>query len=106
VQGLAALAGAGSGEGGAEPRVVRVDGREPVERLVALLDEVVALTDVEGVAAADAAVTVSDGWAEARLDLAPIEPAAVVAPPKATTWHGAVCEPAGDGWRARVIIDR
>lgn len=109
VHGLAQLAGAPVAPpvDGRRSRMVAVDGREPVERLVALLNELIATIDVEGVVATDADVTVREGGAEAAVWLASLDPAAVVAPPKAATWHEARCEPAaGGGWHARVVIDR
>lgn len=108
VHGLAQLAGAPDAPpGDGRSWTVAVDGREPVERLVALLNELIATIDVEGVVATDADVTVREDGAEATVWLAPLDPAAVVAPPKAATWHEARCEPAaGGGWHARVVIDR
>lgn len=88
-------------------RRARVAGATPVERLVALIDHVIALIDVEGLAAVDADVAVAGDHADARLVLAPVDPAEVVAPPKAATWHGVACGAAGPGrWHARVVIDR
>lgn len=120
VHGLAQLAGApaASSAGGHPLRTVVVDGGKPADRLVALLNELIATIDVEGMVAVDANVAVDAdvavdanvavdaGRVEAAVWLAPIDPATVVAPPKAATWHGARCEPAGGGWHARVVIDR
>lgn len=108
VQGLAQLAGApaDSPAGDHAQRTVVVDGSKPPDRLVALLNELIATVDVEGRVAVDADVTVGAERVEAAVWLAPVDPAAVVAPPKAATWHGAQCEPADGGWHARVVIDR
>lgn len=107
VQGLASLAGASGAIAASRHQALQVDGDEPVERLVALLDELIALIDVEGLVATDARVTVGREGAQATVALAPLDPAEVVAPPKAVTWHGARCEATGDGrWHARVVVDR
>lgn len=90
-----------------DAREVRVDGATPVERLVALIDRVIAVIDVEGLVAVDADVTVTGDHADAHLALAPCDPGEVAAPPKAATWHAAASEPTDDGgWRARLLIDR
>lgn len=108
VQGLAALAGAPaeSPSTGHGQRMVAVDATEPVERLVALLNQLIVIVDVEGLVAVDADVAVGDRRVEAAVRLAPLDPAAVAAPPKAATWHGAQSQPADGGWHARVVVDR
>lgn len=107
VQGLAALAGAPVDRGShGDDRTVAVEAGEPVERLVALLNELIAIVDVEGLVAVDADVAVGDRRAEAAVRLAPLDPAAAAAPPKAATWHDARSQPDDAGWHARVIIDR
>lgn len=108
VQGLAVLAGApaDSPSHGHDQRIVAADASEPVERLVALLNELIVIVDVEGLAAVDADVAVDDRRAEAAVRLAPLDPAAVTAPPKAATWHGAQSQPDGGGWHVRVVVDR
>jgi SHS2 domain-containing protein len=74
---------------------------------VGLVDHAIAIIDVEGLVAVDADVAAAGDHAEARLTLTPIDPAQVVAPPKAATWHEAVCGPHGQGcWHARILIDR
>lgn len=108
VQGLATLAGAPADlRSSGDDRRVAVEASEPVERLVALLNELIAIVDVEGLLAVDADVAVDDHRAEAAVRLAPLDPGAAAAPPKAATWHAARSEPvAGGGWHARVVIDR
>ncbi len=109
VQGLAALAGAAaaSPSNGRDQRTVAVDAGEPVERLVALLNELIVIVDVEGLVAVDADnVAVGDSRVAVVVRLAPLDPAAVAAPPKAATWHGARSQPGGGRWHARVVVDR
>lgn len=99
----------GDGATGAIParRYVRVEGDEPVDRLLALLDKLIEFVDVKGLVAFDAELAVRSGRAEGLVHLMALDDVeATGSPPKAVTWHGARCERDHDGrWRAHAVVD-
>jgi SHS2 domain-containing protein len=95
-----------SGARPAERHEVRVEPGEPVEQMIALLDEVIYLMDVTG--RVPVAVTVhrdADGLL-ARLDMADLaDMPQIGAVPKAVALHQAVFQRGPDGWSCEVTLD-
>lgn len=86
---------------------VRLDGDDPEDLLVELLDEVLFLLDARAEVVATAAVRTHPGGLEATFGLVPVAEVDVVgAVPKAVTYHRLSVGPVeGGGWRSRVTVD-
>ncbi len=93
----------GEGTGPPEIREIRLEAPDAAALLVAWLEELVFLAETEGFIA-DAAELVhwSTNRVEARVRGRIGEPRPLV---KAVTYHGLEFEAAGNGWRAKVVLD-
>jgi SHS2 domain-containing protein len=104
-----ARAAPATGGGSAERRLVEVGPGAPDELLVALLEEVIAVADVQGRVPTDAAVAVHEDRLTVELVLAPPDAIEAVGPvPKGVSYEGLAFAAAGgdDGpWRCRATID-
>jgi SHS2 domain-containing protein len=89
------------GSGLRESRHVRVDAPDRGALLVQWLEELVFLAETDGFIPEEAEITLGDGL-EATVQGRLGEPRPLV---KAVTYHGLEFEPAGDGWRAKVVLD-
>ncbi len=86
---------------------LELEGADPADLLVQLLNEVIYLAEAEGLLAV--ALVVSELRPDAlvaRLGALPLGPGHRVGQPiKAVTYHQARVEPAGERWRAQVVLD-
>jgi SHS2 domain-containing protein len=99
-QALAELLDGGGGE--PESHEVSLEARDLPALLVAWLEELLFLADTGGFVADDAEVELREKALHAVARGRKTEPRPLV---KAVTYHGLEFEPAGDGWRAKVVLD-
>ena len=105
---LAELMVSGPREGGVTWLALELAGGDLAELLVALLNEIVYQWDGESnLAVALELAELSPIRLGGRLGVIPRDPAIhqVAEPIKAVTYHRAVVEPQGHGWRAQVFLD-
>lgn len=107
VAGLVAAFASTSGTQAAREHTVHLDGDDPEDLLVELLDEVLFLLDAHDEVVVSTTVRSLDGGLAVTFGLVPAAAVEVVgAIPKAITYHGLAAGPADDrGWRCRVTID-
>ena len=88
-------------------RTFEVSGDDRVERLVALLGEVIYVYDVERFLPASVEVSEGEDGVRARVEGEEFDPARhwIEREVKAATYHAATFEPAATGWEARVVFD-
>ncbi|MEV5413757.1 archease [Thermopolyspora sp. NPDC052614] len=95
-----------SGARAAGHREVRVEPGEPVDQMIAVLDEVIYLLDVAGQVPVGATATRDETGLRVRLELADVAGLPQIgAVPKAVALHEAVFERRGDGWACEVTLD-
>jgi SHS2 domain-containing protein len=97
---LAELLDGGSGD--PETREVRLERPDLPALLVGWLEEVLFLADTEGFVPDDAQIGLRGNELHALVRGRRTEQRPLV---KAVTYHGLEFEPAGDGWRAKVVLD-
>lgn len=86
---------------------VSVDGMEPSDLLMGVLEEAIVLLDTEGVLATGLAdATVDASGVRGQLEVVDLDAVRVHGPaPKAVTWHEVRLAPADEGWSGAVMID-
>ncbi len=90
------------GPGDRETREVRLERADLPALLVAWLEELLFLADTAGFVPEEAELHVQGSQLHAFVRGRLTEPRPLV---KAVTYHDLVFEPAGDGWRAKVVLD-
>lgn len=94
------------GAPGATPRTVLLEAAADEDLLVAVLDEVVYLFDVEGVVPIETAVEVAGRQVRVRFAMVPVEHLPQVgALPKAVSLHELHVERGPQGWSCSVTLD-
>jgi SHS2 domain-containing protein len=100
MRGLAELLDGGPGK--PETREIRLEARDRGGLLVGWLEELLFLADAEGFVPEEADLAVRGTSIQATVHGRLTGPRPLV---KAVTYHGLELEPAGDGWRAKVVLD-
>jgi SHS2 domain-containing protein len=90
------------GAGPPETREIRLEAADLATLLVAWLEELLFLADTAGFVPEGTDLVLRDTKLDAVLHGRTTEPRPLV---KAVTYHELVFEPAGDGWRAKVVFD-
>ena len=100
MQALAELLDGAPGE--RETREISLERADPPALLVAWLEELLFLADTAGFVPAEAELDLRARALHAVVRGRVTEPRPLV---KAVTYHDLVFEPAGEGWRAKVVLD-